>query len=492
MDEKKFTYERHKPEETILYKIIHENMKRFFDTASSEPDRKPLPDFVRREFETFLSCGILSEGFVRVKCADCKEEMIVGFSCKLRGFCPTCGARRMLERSFNLCDFVIPHVPVRQWVLSLPFQLRYWMAFDHELLVRIGHIIVNAITFYLRKKGRKLGVKDAESGIISFLQRAGSALNLNLHFHLISIDGLYSTDEMGDPIFHRIPSITDEEAAAVIERIAKKIIKHLRKIGKLPEDGEEIFISEENSVLSHIRGASITHRIALGERSGYKVRRIGGSFGYEGEKPRLSGYATASVNGFSLHAATSIKAHERDKLSALLRYVGRGSVSNERISLAENGDILYELKNSYDGASHILLSPLEFMEKLSSLVPPPKKHLVKYYGCLSSHSALRPLIVPNGASKDEKEETSSKKEEKVTEKKSNYISWQELLRRTFEIDLTICEKCGGRLRVIAAIMKKEIAEKILDHLGLLPTTAPPPSFKTTTYINELFPIFGDM
>ncbi|MBF0440977.1 MAG: ATP-dependent helicase HrpA [Oligoflexales bacterium] len=77
------------------------------------------------------------------------------------------------------------------------------------------------------------------------------------------------------------------------------------------------------------------------------------------------------------------------------------------------------------------------------------------------------------------------------EKKSTYISWQELLRRTFEIDLTICKFCGGRLRVIAAIIKKDVAYKILDHLGL-PTTAPPTPPKTTTYIDELFPLFGFM
>ena len=106
------------------------------------------------------------------------------------------------------------------------------------------------------------------------------------------------------------------------------------------------------------------------------------------------------------------------------------------------------------------------------------------------HSNLRPLIVPKGVSGTEKEETSPKKEEKeeVTDKKSIYISWQELLRRTFEIDLTICKKCGGKLEVIAAILKKDVACKILDHLGL-PTTAPPVSPQTITYVDEFFPPF---
>ena len=106
-------------------------------------------------------------------------------------------------------------------------------------------------------------------------------------------------------------------------------------------------------------------RIALGERAGQRVRRIGGSFGYEWEKPLVRGYLCASMNGFSIHAATSIRAYDRDGLEKLIRHVGRGAISQESISLNDKGEILYELKNSYDGATHVLLSPMELMEKLS-------------------------------------------------------------------------------------------------------------------------------
>jgi len=137
--------------------------------------------------------------------------------------------------------------------------------------------------------------------------------------------------------------------------------------------------------LSHLKRASISSRIALGPRAGLKVRRIGSSFGFEEEIPQSQSYGCMSMNGFSIHAATSIKAHERDRLEKLLRYLGRGPVSHERISLSEGGNILYELKNSYDGASHVMFSPIEFIEKLASIIPPPYRHQVNYYGCLSSH-----------------------------------------------------------------------------------------------------------
>ncbi len=96
---------------------------------------------------------------------------------------------------------------------------------------------------------------------------------------------------------------------------------------------------------------------------------------------------------FSIHAATSIKAHERDRLEKLLRYLGRGPVSHERISLCDDGNIHYELKSSYDGATHVMFSPMKFIEKLASMIPTPYKHQVNYYGCLSSHSKLRAEIV---------------------------------------------------------------------------------------------------
>ncbi|SMF84508.1 transposase [Pseudobacteriovorax antillogorgiicola] len=180
------------------------------------------------------------------------------------------------------------------------------------------------------------------------------------------------------------------------------------------------------------------------------------------------------MNGFSIHAATSIKAHERDRLEKLLRYLGRGPVSHERISLDENGNILYELKSSYDGATHVMFSPMEFIEKLASMIPPPYKHQVNYYGCLSSHSKLSPKIVGGsvvgscgqGDLQQECKNDGEAEVESDDSSASRYIPWAELLKRTFGIELSTCPKCGGRVRVIAAIMEVEAITKILNHVGL--------------------------
>ena len=80
-----------------------------------------LPEFVKKEFDGFLKCGVLAHGFLRVQCISCKHEKLVAFSCKKRGFCPSCGARRMAETAAHLTDKVFPKKPMRQWVLTFPF-----------------------------------------------------------------------------------------------------------------------------------------------------------------------------------------------------------------------------------------------------------------------------------------------------------------------------------------------------------------------------------
>jgi hypothetical protein len=106
-------YERRRPEETILYQLIQENLETFFAQIEMETGNG-LPDFVKDEFEVFLECGLLPHGFLRLLCEDCPHENLVPFSCKRRGFCSTFGVRRMAETDAHLMDHVVPRVRARQ------------------------------------------------------------------------------------------------------------------------------------------------------------------------------------------------------------------------------------------------------------------------------------------------------------------------------------------------------------------------------------------
>ena len=116
------------PSHTVLYKVIAEHLETFLASFHDDPEATGLPAYVQQEFYDFLRCGILAHGFLRLGCDTCKQELLVPFSCKRRGFCPSCAGRRMAQTAAHLVACVIPWVPTRQWVVSVPVPLRYWMA----------------------------------------------------------------------------------------------------------------------------------------------------------------------------------------------------------------------------------------------------------------------------------------------------------------------------------------------------------------------------
>lgn len=124
-------YARRVPEATVLYRVVQQHFGEFLAPIEAGDRGGRLPAFVTEEFEVYLGCGLLSRGCLHVRCEQCGDEMVVAFSGKGR-FCPSCGGRRMTELAAQLVDRVIPDVPVRQWVLSLPWSLRYQLAGQAE------------------------------------------------------------------------------------------------------------------------------------------------------------------------------------------------------------------------------------------------------------------------------------------------------------------------------------------------------------------------
>jgi len=153
------TYRPRNPEESLLYQVVAGELETFL--ASQEAQDQTIPKFVEDEFRSFLECGILAHGFVRLRCESCGHSRLVPFSCRRRGWCPSCGGRRMAGTAAHLVDHVIPVVPVRQWVLSVPFALRYRLAYDSSLLSDV----LNALL-----KRRALG-PDSDPGAEEALSR---------------------------------------------------------------------------------------------------------------------------------------------------------------------------------------------------------------------------------------------------------------------------------------------------------------------------------
>ena len=466
-------YARRRPELTPCYKIVQEHLSTFI--AEREAEGRPLPDYVIKEFEAYLECGIPAYGFLRLKCEDCDEEKIVAFSCKKRGFCPSCCARRQAEAAAHLVDEVLPVIPYRQFVLSFPIPLRYWLHSNRQLYAKVHSIVISEIHRHYRRAAMRSAIKDPTPGSISFTQRWGSALNLNPHQHVLCPDGVY-TRVNGRATFRSLEHITDDEVAALVEAIAQKVMRHLQKKGYLSKDGDIVSnpladdIFRDYDALSLATSSSIAGKIAFGPNAGKYVTRIGSGFGYGEEIPLIKGKRCASVNGFSLHANTAINSLQRDRLSQLIEYIARGPLSNERLQIREDGKVILQLKSKWaDGTSHLLFTPGEFIEKLAALIPPPKTHLVRWAGVFAPNSPYRKEITLKPEAKKGFDFTEM--EGGSGKRRKNY-TWSKMLARVFKIDMLKCECCGGKLRPICAVTESDAIRRYLKSVEI--DYEPPP------------------
>jgi hypothetical protein len=124
-------------------------------------------------FERYFACGDFSRGFVRCHCDACRHDVLVAFSCKGRGVCPSCAGRRMCNEAACITDRVLPNVPVGQWVLSTPFDLRALAATKPDVRTAIGRTFAQEIS---RATKRLANVEGAETGVVSFHQNFGGSL----------------------------------------------------------------------------------------------------------------------------------------------------------------------------------------------------------------------------------------------------------------------------------------------------------------------------
>ena len=491
-------YSPRHPRDTLLHQIISEELETFL-VSQQERDR-PVPFFVEQEFRSFLDCGLLERGFLRLRCESCGHDRLVPFSCKRRVWCPSCAGRRMsganaspigrghqgmADTAAHLVDRVFPVVPVRQWVLSLPFALRYRMAYDTRLTSGVLNVFIRALFGELRRRAhRLLSLRRSQCGAVTFVQRFGDALNANVHFHCLALDGVYAAREDGRPEFQQLPAPEQEEVVGLTALVSQRVQSFLerRGIGTATDADEADPLLHDDPGLSALLASSVRRKIAVGSNSGHGVVRLGDQIGGDSvdgfEDPRC-----AMVGGFSVHANVCIEARDRIRLERLCRYAARPAVATERLTALPDGRLLYRLKRPWrDGTSAVIFERQDFIAKLAVLVPAPRAHLTRYHGVLAPASTWRPLIIP-AVEENIREITSdrqrpSQPSQPIGEVKPapcapqrNY-TWAQLMKRVFLIDVLQCENCGGQMKILAAIDQPDVIGKILQSLGV-PSRAPP-------------------
>ena len=481
-------YERRRPELGALHRVVRDNL-RTLDEAIEDGFAAPLPAFVHDELEAFVRCRVLAHGFALLRCPDCDRRIAVGFSCKGRGFCPSCAGRRMAETAANLVEHVIPQqASLRQWVLTLPFELRARLAFDGELLGAVCRTFVDSVLGAYRRRMDALGTAGGKSGAVTAVQRTSSDLRLNPHLHTLALDGVFTENEAGELSFHPLPALTNTDVAEVLQIARARILRLLRRKGVI-EDEEVIAdrqLADEQPALARLTDASVQgappagpalHQrepIALRPRGELEVRGL-----------------CASEHGFSLHAATTAGAADAAGKEALCKYILRPPIAQDRVRLVDGDLVRLLLKRPFrDGTVAIDLDPLSLLVRLALSVPPPRFNTVRYGGVLAAHSQWRARIVPpppppadDHREPNDEGSTCSANRRPPTHR-SGYRPWRELLKRTFKVDVERCAQCGARMTLRALVITTAAIDRILHWLGEPtepPTFAPsrgPPFFKS--------------
>jgi hypothetical protein len=291
----------------------------------------------------------------------------------------------------------------------------------------------------------------ARTGAVTLIQRFGSALNLNVHLHMLFLDGAYRFAN-NQAAFHRASRPTCEELDNLLVTLTRRIVRVLERRGLLIADPEHCCLDlEPGSSLDHLQASSISYRIAIGPNAGRKALSL---YSVPPLRETSNIPLLARASGFSLHAATICEAWQRSRLERLCRYITRPPIATKRLSVDGRGRVVYRYKHPFrDGSTHVVLEPLEFIARLAALVPRPRVNLTRFHGVFAPNFKHHDRIVP------QRTQRTVERDKPVAP-----MSWMQRLKRVFAIDIETCPECGGKLRVIACIEDPPLIEKILGHV----------------------------
>lgn len=427
-------YQRRQPEKTLWYRTVQTHIETWL-ALTGGPGDESTPAYIEQAFRRYLDCGILANGFARAHCDECGHDFLIAFSCKGRGVCPSCNTRRMAETAAHLTDHVFPRLPVRQWVLSVPKRLRYFLQRDTALQGAVLRILLRTVERCLREHSPGCA-PTARIGVIAFIHRFGSSLNEHTHFHCCIVDGVFApaaniadatgaADAVAGVDFH---AATDLDAAAIAQvqvQVRQRILRAFVRRGLIGKSDHDEMMGWEHG------------------------------------------------GGFSLDASVCIGGTDRAGLERLLRYCARPPFALEHLHQMDADHLVYHNpKPRSDSPRDLVLTPLELIDKIAALIPPPRAHRHRYYGVLAPNSPMRaavtalaplPVIVP--------QPVDTTKADAPPHRAASHYLWAMLLARIYETLPLVCPLCQSPMRIIAFITEGSSVRKILEHLG--ESTLPP-------------------
>ena len=419
-------------EASPFFKVVHD----YFDEFERVyPDRyqkaygywRPV---IRSSIDKFMKCGDLKEGFARVRCPDCKAAYYVAFSCRQRGACPSCDQKRALLLAHRLNEEVLAQVPHRQWVFTIPKRLRVYFRYDRSLLGKLCHAAWETVQYiYAMEVDGDCGVP----AMIGAVQTHGSLVNWNSHVHAICPEGVFT--ESGH--FVHIPDIFTHRAEEFWQ--------------------ERVFalLLDEHKINDEIAGSM----------RGWKH------------------------SGFSVDTSVRIEAGDKTGMQRLIEYIARCPFSLTRlVSVTDDDKILYRASHAnclpfpISGDKDLMkgiprnfevFEPLDFLAAVTQHIPDKGDHQINFFGWYSNKTRgmqRKKMSKAQQATGMDEPDSPFRRKQRST--------WAALIKAVYEVDPLKCPKCGGTMRIVSFIEKRQsyVVEKILRHCGLwkeAPPRAPP-------------------
>jgi hypothetical protein len=425
--------------------------------------------------------------------------MVVAFSCKRRGFCPSCTGRRSADVAAHMVDEVFPEVPIRQWVCSFPWSLRTPLGYDRALSAAAMGSFARALEHSMRWRAKKLlalsSVDDALFGAVTFVQRSDSALRLAPHAHTLALDGVY-VKGAGGLVFHALPPPSVADVYEVALRTHARLAKVLAAHGRSLDAPGEAALDEDEAALASCYAASAADVELLGARVGQRTTKLVRAV--RDVPAATAARACADGHGVNVHAEVVVDGRDRPRLERLVRYVTRPPLATDRLEEHTEGRLRYRFKKAWkDGTHAVVLEPLDLIARLCAIIPPPRWHLVRYHGVLAANATERALVVPTkvvlpspgeqlalplslptgGAPSHSTPNTP----DKPAAAEPSRHPWSWLLMRVFGADVTTCERlvskgqrCGGRMRIVEIATEHADISRVMFDLGLGPRGPPRP------------------
>jgi ribosomal protein S27E len=312
-------YRPRHPERTVLYRVLFHHFERFVAEYENRFEREYgfFRPIVKEVVEKYLDCGNPRSGFARIRCPRCRTEHLLTFSCKTRGFCPSCHAKRLEEWGEWMRTTLLLDVAHRQVVFVVPKMLRVFFKFRRRLLGDLCRSAVRALLVYFQAKAGT----TLEPGIVAVIQTFGDRINFHPHLHFLVTEG--GVDEAG--VFHQVSSFDDTRLAEVF---ARAVLAFLVGWALLSPEWAERILSWRHT-------------------------------------------------GFNVHSR--VRAKTKPEAECVGKYMIRPVLSLERLTFLEpQGKVGY--RYGEDGVEQETMDYLEFIARVTSHIPEKSQVTVRYYG----------------------------------------------------------------------------------------------------------------